>query len=220
MRIPFADELRDHRSYIPRIGFYIVRSHPSHILVLRCDKATRLAEEQLDRAEISSAQFNEPVLVDDFNDRPSRPSTELGPTIPHGSPVDSVPPNPRREFVWKAQEIHPTRASLETVSQCFSDFLDMQSPDGIDIPLQKLIGRDTHRRTPHKCLGYIREEITLTSSITESAIFSHAYPNPREICKICGAVVSESEIFRCGCGENGEPQITVTCQDFDPCVSL
>lgn len=92
--------------------------------------------------------------------------------------------------------------TLEMVSRQFGDVVDLHPRSSGSLPLPERIGRDVHK-TPHRCAGYKREEITLTSSISGSAIFLHAFPTPQEICKVCGLVVKEREHFRCECGLEG-----------------
>ena len=37
--------------------------------------------------------------------------------------------------------------------------------------------------------GYLREEITLASDVSKSAIISHTFPSQSEVCSICGQLV-------------------------------
>lgn len=95
-----------------------------------------------------------------------------------------------------AQE--PDTTTLEDVAKQYADFLDLRSANDAEVPLRQLRGKNVHR-FHHKCSGYSREEITLTSNILSSAIITHAYPTPNEICLICGVVVSDAELFICHC---------------------
>jgi hypothetical protein len=45
------------------------------------------------------------------------------------------------------------------------------------------------RHNLHQCPGYLREEITLASDVSKSAIISHAFPSQSEVCSICGQLV-------------------------------
>lgn len=127
--------------------------------------------------------------------------------------LEEEPPRycPRRELIWSSQDCHST--TLEEVSQQFGDFLGLYSEDDHSIPLQRLRGRDTPGLY-HKCSGYIREEITLTSSILGSAIIMHEIPTLREICLVCGLMVSEGDIFSCDCGAGACKQSTRRIPDY------
>ena len=113
------------------------------------------------------------------------------------SPLDGH----RRELVWKS-EINK-RYSLECIYTEFKDFLDSIAASS-ELRLDHRHGRYT-ARTTHRCPGYNRTEITLTPSITRSAIVSHSTPLPHEICPVCKQVVKDvEEIFRCNCGREGK----------------
>ncbi|KAJ7598013.1 hypothetical protein C8J56DRAFT_331504, partial [Mycena floridula] len=58
--------------------------------------------------------------------------------------------------------------------------------------------RSAHHATPvqHRCLGYIRKEVTLSTSVSDSTIISHRTPSLQEICQLCGQLV-EAGSFRC-----------------------
>ena len=45
------------------------------------------------------------------------------------------------------------------------------------------------RHNLHHCPGYLREEITLASDVSKSAIISHTFPSQCEVCSICGQLV-------------------------------
>ncbi|KAJ7708293.1 hypothetical protein B0H17DRAFT_1191770 [Mycena rosella] len=114
----------------------------------------------------------------------------------------SIPP--RREYVWRTVE--RGQQSLETISRLIARELEMQLPS-----LKRLAGMDG--RGPHRCAGYIREEITLTTTTAGSAVVAHDSPSPLEICSICHEVVGDSENFRCVCGaSNPGTQPTVKCR--------
>ncbi|KAF5371161.1 hypothetical protein D9758_004123 [Tetrapyrgos nigripes] len=54
------------------------------------------------------------------------------------------------------------------------------------------------RTIVHRCQGYRKEEITLTSDVSDNAIVSHFIPSLYERCLVCKEVVKEEE-FRCAC---------------------
>jgi hypothetical protein len=59
----------------------------------------------------------------------------------------------------------------------------------------------------HRCPGYVREEITLATTILDSAVVAHDTPSPLEECPICHEVVGLDEVFRCICGDLGEQDL-------------
>ncbi|KAJ7651905.1 hypothetical protein B0H17DRAFT_1147501 [Mycena rosella] len=115
----------------------------------------------------------------------SRSLSEAAPTIP-----------PRREYVWRT--IDHGEQSLATVSARISFDLDTKLSSSVT----KLV--QTHRRNPHRCPGYVREEITLASTTGASAGVPHDAPSPLEICSICHEVVGFYEKFRSGLAVHGE----------------
>ncbi|KAF8816903.1 hypothetical protein BYT27DRAFT_7153946 [Phlegmacium glaucopus] len=134
------------------------------------------------------------------------PSTVLGRQPSRRSP--QRPSGRRRELVWKL----PTSeaVALNDISCQFQDFLNTHLSSS-EYALNRRPGRYTSR-TPHRCPGYNRIEITLTANIMRSAIVSHSSPTPHEICPVCKEVVKDAEIFNCLCGSNDdESQPTVQC---------
>ncbi|KAF8205649.1 hypothetical protein K438DRAFT_1757003 [Mycena galopus ATCC 62051] len=83
--------------------------------------------------------------------------------------------------------------SLATVAHGLALELD------IDPPLRTTTR--THRESPHRCVGYAREEITLAATALDSVIVAHDAPSPKERCSICGEIVGVDETFRCICGD-------------------
>ncbi|KAJ6597681.1 hypothetical protein DFH09DRAFT_1399342 [Mycena vulgaris] len=57
------------------------------------------------------------------------------------------------------------------------------------------------RRDAHRCAGYIREEITLATTLVDSAVVSHDTPSPLEVCSVCHEVVDFHEVFHYICGD-------------------
>ena len=144
------------------------------------------------RSGILPQRYPLPALAD---------TSQLMSQLPYVTPADKFKQSPRREFVWVSLERDDL--SLEDISDQFGDFIETSTPAQSLSPLRRLQSRDPPR-TPHRCPGYNREEITLTTNLSSSAIISHGTPTPREICALCGEVVGESEDFRCICGEGGE----------------
>ncbi|KAJ7735852.1 hypothetical protein DFH07DRAFT_779871 [Mycena maculata] len=85
------------------------------------------------------------------------------------SPQNSLEPNatrvpPRREYLWVP--IDREQRSLDSVASAM----------------------DASGGTPHRCAGYVREEIMLAKTIARSAVVCLDAPTPREICAICNEV--------------------------------
>ena len=113
-------------------------------------------------------------------------------------PRKSIPSAHRRELVWKSQEHE--MVSLEDIAHQFKDFLHTFSTQSV---LSRRRGRYT-TKTAHRCPGYNRIEITLTTDIARSAIVSHLTPTPHEICPVCKEIVQDAETFACICGGYGK----------------
>ncbi|KAJ6520233.1 hypothetical protein C8R45DRAFT_954386 [Mycena sanguinolenta] len=117
-------------------------------------------------------------------------------------PVSSV--TPRREYVWRT--IDRGSQSLDTVANRFSRVLDMKLPS-----VNKISWTDI--RSPHRCPGYVREEITLAATAVDSAVISHDVPSQGEVCSVCHQLVGLDEDFRCICDEPFPGSYpTVQCQ--------
>ena len=95
---------------------------------------------------------------------------------------------PRREVWWL--DVGATNQSLESIKRCFGDRLDHCRLSSSKSLLRRIrSSRGNFRPNLHQCPGYLREEITLTSDLSRSAIISHAFPAQRELCSICGQLV-------------------------------
>ncbi|KAJ7905691.1 hypothetical protein B0H14DRAFT_21623 [Mycena olivaceomarginata] len=112
---------------------------------------------------------------------------------------------PRREYVWRA--IDRAKQSLSTVASRIALDLDLK------LSFVRKLAR-TDGQSAHRCAGYVREEITLATTTSDSAVVFHDAPSPREICSICHEVVDVSEVFQCVCGDP-EPGLrpTVKCPE-------
>ena len=104
----------------------------------------------------------------------------------------------RRELVWKSQKNETV--ALEEIALQFQSFLSKFSTE---LGFNRRRGRYT-TKAAHRCPGYNRIEITLTTDIARSAIVSHLTPIPHEICPVCNEIVKDAEIFACICGGDGK----------------
>ena len=134
----------------------------------------------------------------------SNPRTLASPKIASKTSSSQIPPKKstlsadRWELVWKSQEHE--MVSLENIAHQCQDFLRTFSTPS---ELSHRRGRYA-TKTAHRCPGYNRIEITLTTDIARSAIVSHRTPTPHEICPVCKEIVQDAEIFACICGGDGK----------------
>ncbi|KAJ7597973.1 hypothetical protein C8J56DRAFT_1159713 [Mycena floridula] len=89
---------------------------------------------------------------------------------------------PRREYAF----VPVDNLSLREISADCSSFISQ-----LDVPMSGVrylhrLQRNARRATPvrHRCLGYIRQEVTLSTSVSDSAIISHRTPSLQEICRL------------------------------------
>ena len=127
-------------------------------------------------------------------------------SIPQGSTTRISPPSnlsknpklnrtPRREVQWRL-DLGASNRNLDWIARRFGDYLDCFLSTSSDSPLRRIRasnGAYSRRWTSHQCPGYLREEITLTSDVSKSAIISHEYPNQSERCSGCGQLVQYQE---------------------------
>ncbi|KAJ7768539.1 hypothetical protein B0H16DRAFT_1520155, partial [Mycena metata] len=99
--------------------------------------------------------------------------------------------SPRREYVWRSTL--PGPHSLAGIARPIELELEMKQ-----LNLNRVAWRD--QRRPHRCAGYIREEITLAPAAADSAVVFHDVPDHLEMCWICNKVVNVYEEFCCKCG--------------------
>ncbi|KAK7013771.1 hypothetical protein R3P38DRAFT_2545599, partial [Favolaschia claudopus] len=118
---------------------------------------------------------------------------------------DELPPSLlRREYVWRIVQYR--QQSLATIAAQIKQDYEFRA-----LTLQRLAWANSSH--VHRCAGYIREEVTLASSLAESAVVTHNTPSPMEICPICHQPVSIDEKFRCRCGKlTPGSGSTVKCQ--------
>ncbi|KAJ6560025.1 hypothetical protein B0H19DRAFT_1375925 [Mycena capillaripes] len=117
---------------------------------------------------------------------------------------EELPVQPRREYVWRTMD--RGKQSLATVAHRITLDLDVNPS-----PLHRLTRTDGRR--PHRCAGYVREEITLATTTLDSAVVAHDAPSPLEICSVCREVVGFDEGFECICGDQAPgSRHTIKCQ--------
>ena len=95
---------------------------------------------------------------------------------------------PRREVRWL--DLGAENQSLESIKRRFQDRLDRFLSSSNSLLRRITSPMDSKlRHNLHQCPGYLREEITLASDVSRSAIVSHAFPSQSEVCSICGQLV-------------------------------
>ncbi|KAJ7150043.1 hypothetical protein C8R43DRAFT_1128105 [Mycena crocata] len=156
-----------------------------------CQKLLRSANYVLHNENIDRAPDNVYLLGGSVPriSEPSSTARESG-SASDVSENHTVPP--RREYVWRT--VTRGKQSLSTVATRIGLDLDLKLSS-----ISWLARSDP--RNPHRCPGYIREEITLATTTIASAVVSHDTPSASEICSVCREVVGLQEVFRCVCGE-------------------
>lgn len=136
---------------------------------------------------------------DDDSFSSSAPASSSATTRKPSPRSSRCPSGRRQELVWKS--LTADTVTLKDISCHFQSFLTYHRSSSEPV-LSRRRGRYT-ARTSHRCPGYSRIEVTLTTDILRSAIVSHSSPTPGEICPVCKEVVEE-EILNCLCGNFGE----------------
>ncbi|KAF7361299.1 Kinase-like protein [Mycena sanguinolenta] len=164
-----------------------------------CNKTLTSANRVLHNEEI----LRDPAILD-FGRAASEKSMSPSPSSSQNT-GESLDVPPRREYVWRTKD--RGRQSLENIARKISLDLDL------DFLSLSRINR-TDGRTPHRCAGYVREEITLATTTLDSAVVAHDAPSASERCLICREVVDLREEFRCECGDPAPgTRHTVKCQE-------
>ncbi|KAF5392146.1 hypothetical protein D9757_001498 [Collybiopsis confluens] len=91
----------------------------------------------------------------------------------------------RRELIWR-----PFRTNFTTslISETYGDLLEFHLPQaGQLIPYRR--SRGPGQEHGHKCKGYFREEVTLTSNAFKNVIIVFEQPTVNETCILCGLTV-------------------------------
>ncbi|KAJ6510465.1 hypothetical protein C8R45DRAFT_389650 [Mycena sanguinolenta] len=180
------------------------------VLNALCNKTLTSANRVLHHEEIT----RDPVILSLLDvQRPRLAVSEnlmATPLLPFGSAasLESIQEElvvpPRREYVWRTMD--RGRQSLENIGRKI--FLDLDR----DFSSLSRINQ-TDGRTPHRCAGYLREEITLATTTLDSAVVAHDTPSASERCLICHEVVDVREEFRCECGDLAPgSRHTIKCQ--------
>ncbi|KAJ7038662.1 hypothetical protein C8F04DRAFT_1088267 [Mycena alexandri] len=122
---------------------------------------------------------------------PLRAAAQCG-DAPDADPSDIPSIIARREYVWRSID-HETNSLSDVAGRMALDL-------GFELSsVNRFTWTDT--KSPHRCPGYVREEITVAMFKAASAIVSRDAPSPLEICPICQEVVSHDEEFACVCGD-------------------
>ncbi|KAF7361310.1 hypothetical protein MSAN_01163500 [Mycena sanguinolenta] len=158
-----------------------------------CHKTLTSANRALHHEEIN----RDPAIPDGtppgpVSENPAVSSSSSGSVSSSQNIQDGFGVPPRREYVWRRMD--RGQQSLENITHRINLDLDMDFS-----PLRRI--NQTDGRIPHRCAGYMREEITLATTIRDSAVVAHDAPGPSERCLICGEVVGLRERFRCECGD-------------------
>jgi hypothetical protein len=187
------------------------RAHDSHNSevqkVQRSDLDDDLDQDRFEEIEVDAGTLlvdTKGPISDVSSSAPSTP--QLHATLPTSSSISSISPrrplrksNPsarRRELVWKSPKNETV--SLEEIACQFHSFLLTFSTE---LGFNRRRGRYT-TKTAHRCPGYNRIEITLTSDIARSAVVSHLTPISLEICPVCKEIVKDAVIFAYICGRD------------------
>ncbi|KAJ7613944.1 hypothetical protein FB45DRAFT_874130 [Roridomyces roridus] len=147
-----------------------------------CEKVLRSANrvlhnEDIERASAALDFFScpppilEPSPVPLHNQANIQTGTEQA-TSKHDQEVPLVPP--RREYVWRTLEVPQ---SLGRIATDITRDLEVRGRS-----INRLTRPDT--LSVHRCPGYVREEITLTTRTADSAVVSHDTPAIQEVCSI------------------------------------
>ncbi|KAJ7575229.1 hypothetical protein C8J56DRAFT_1172309 [Mycena floridula] len=163
-----------------------------------CDEAFREANREchFDKRKIVNNSEDSEAKFDSDSNSDSDSESPLG----HIKVVEdeSEPTLPRREYAF----VPVDNLSLRKISADCSRFINQ-----LDVPMSGVqylhyLRRNSRRATPvrHRCLGYLRQEVTLSTSVSDSAIILHRTPSLQEVCQLCGQLV-EAGYFKCSCGE-------------------
>ncbi|KAJ7581284.1 hypothetical protein C8J56DRAFT_261768 [Mycena floridula] len=152
-----------------------------------------------------------PTTKDSASDSSSHPYLRFSPS--EDEPIaetdlqsDSPPAPPRREYAFVPDYSHQ---SLSEISTSYARFMRSITKK---IRHLRRKGHGNLTLVAHRCPGYRRDEVTLSTSVLQTAIIQHLTPSPREICPICQQLV-EDGTFNCSCGQ-GDDGISSTIQCF------
>ncbi len=113
---------------------------------------------------------------------------------------DAKVSQPRRVVIY--QPCDDYAITLKDISRQFKGVLESQSftsfPLGRTTRVTRVRG-DRIWHGFHRCKGYLREEVTMTSMVKNCRVITDTTPILHELCPICGERVQEGP-FRCVCG--------------------
>ncbi|KAJ7613984.1 hypothetical protein FB45DRAFT_260281 [Roridomyces roridus] len=117
--------------------------------------------------------------------------------------LEEAPPvPPRREYVWRTLELPQ---SLGRIATEITRDLEVRWRS-----INRLTWMDA--RSVHRCPGYVRQEITLTTRTADSAVVTHNAPAIQEVCSVCHEAVNPGDVFSCVCGADPGSRPTVKCR--------
>ncbi|KAJ7649819.1 hypothetical protein FB45DRAFT_1017258 [Roridomyces roridus] len=158
-----------------------------------CQKVLRSAnrvlhEEDIERAPaaLNSFSYSPPIFEPSPVPLHNQARIQTEPkqaTSKHDQELPPVPP--RREYVWRKMELPQ---SLSSIATKITRDLDLRWRS-----INRLTRMDA--LSVHRCPGYVREEITLTTRTADSAVVSHDAPAIQEVCSVCHEVVDEEAVF-------------------------
>ncbi|KAJ7571975.1 hypothetical protein C8J56DRAFT_745700, partial [Mycena floridula] len=94
---------------------------------------------------------------------------------------------PRREYVFVSER---TSISLRQISERYDNLIRLLSDETVSIDRWR---RNAPFPTPstvaHRCPGYRRQEVTMGTLVTRSALILHFTPSVKERCSICHQLV-------------------------------
>ncbi|KAJ7591625.1 hypothetical protein C8J56DRAFT_568665 [Mycena floridula] len=132
------------------------------------------------------------------------------------SPQPSTVPEhpPRREYAFVPESMSD-RPSLKEINKDFARFMRDLGLGTTSASNIEHLRRDVRLPTTvqHRCPGYRRQEMSIATSVSRTAIISHFTPSIQEICQVCKQEV-EAGTFRCPCGQADDGVApTVQCDE-------
>ncbi|KAK7443463.1 hypothetical protein VKT23_015636 [Stygiomarasmius scandens] len=168
-----------------------------------CDRTFRDANRLLyndERCEEEEFSVSERLESRRSNIEPPNPTMLLSSSSESSSVASPSFSALRRELSWRRSQ--RGSKTISSVARQYKDRLRLNAghPYGDSLQLRRLRGGPRRRPIRHRCQGYGREQITLTSNIEDAVLILHSSPSPGEKCLVCGEVVIEEESFQCVCG--------------------
>ncbi|KAJ7038803.1 hypothetical protein C8F04DRAFT_1088543 [Mycena alexandri] len=101
----------------------------------------------------------------------------------------------RREMIW----LPSSSLSLNEIMRETEAFLlrVRSSPNSLTLQRYHIAGPSN---SAHRCIGYQREEVFISSQLRNSYLVRHDVPSPLEICTICENPVQGAQAYGYGCG--------------------